>query len=147
MALKYISLLKRNFNTTGAFFSKKNSAPALTRQGDRSSGFATTALINYLAYSFQILIDALGCWWGDRWGTRPLPIQRHNNTPSALSSDTRSSQLPPCGRLSRLLYGTLTRALLEFFKASFFPLCFYISLLWFRRTPPPLRQTPSYALV
>ena len=31
--------------------------------------------------------------------------------------------------------------------ASFFPFCFYISLLWFQRTPPPLRQTPGFALV
>ena len=27
------------------------------------------------------------------------------------------------GDVARLLYGTLTRALLEFFKASFFPFC------------------------
>ena len=53
----------------------------------------------------------------------------------------------PCCRLSCLLYGTLTRALLEFFKANFFYFCFNKSLLCFLRTPPPLRQTPSYVLV
>ena len=33
------------------------------------------------------------------------------------------------------------------FKASFLYLCIYKSLLCFLRTPPPLRQTPSYALL
>ena len=58
--LSHIGLLKRKFSTISTFFFSKNFLPpALTRQGGRSSGFATTALINYLAYSFQILIDAL----------------------------------------------------------------------------------------
>ena len=54
----------------------------------------------------------------------------------------------PCGRLSCLLYGTFTRALLEFFKASFSNFVSTNPFFVFgEHGPPPLRQTPSYALV
>ncbi len=58
----------------------------------------------------------------------------------------------PQGWLSRHeelvgLLGSAVDFFQESYQLAFLYLCFYKSLLWFLRTPPPLRQTLSYELV
>jgi len=64
----------------------------------------------------------------------PLPDLRALDLRSVLST---------CGERKK----TQSRYFIEFLQLAFIYLCFYKSLLWFLRTPPPLRRTPSYALV
>ena len=62
----------------------------------------------------------------------------------------RANEWPaPCGRLSCLLYGALTRALLEFFKASFSTFVSTNPFFVFGENPPPpppLKANPQLCI-